>query len=32
MSKVIVHLIFWFDKTEDIVYVDHIGTRGDVYK
>ena len=25
-------LIFWYDDTEDIVYVDHIGPRGDVYK
>jgi len=25
-------IIFWFDENEDIVYVDHIGPRGDVYK
>ena len=25
-------IIFWFDESEDIVYVDHIGPRGDVYK
>ena len=25
-------IIFWFDAREDIVYVDHIGPRGDVYK
>lgn len=25
-------IIFWFDEKEDIVYVDHIGVRGDVYK
>ena len=25
-------IIFWFDTKEDIVYVDHIGPRGDVYK
>ncbi len=25
-------IIFWFDIKEDIVYVDHIGPRGDVYK
>jgi len=25
-------IIFWFDTKEDIVYVDHIGSRGDVYK
>ena len=25
-------IIFWFDVEEDIVYVDHIGPRGDIYK
>ena len=25
-------IIYWFDDKENIVYVDHIGTRGDVYK
>ena len=25
-------IIFWFDDTEDVVYVDYIGPRGDVYK
>ena len=25
-------VIFWFDEKEDVVYVDHIGPRGDVYK
>jgi mRNA interferase RelE/StbE len=25
-------VIFWYDSKEDIVYVDHIGPRGDVYK
>jgi len=25
-------IIFWFDEKEDVVYVDHIGARGDVYK
>jgi len=25
-------IIFWFDKAEDIVYVDYIGPRGDAYK
>jgi mRNA interferase RelE/StbE len=25
-------IIFWFDEENDIVYVDHIGTRGDIYK
>lgn len=24
--------IFWFDDKEDVVYVDYIGPRGDVYK
>ncbi len=24
-------IIYWFDKKGDIVYVDHIGPRGDVY-
>ena len=24
--------IFWYDSKEDIVYADHIGPRGDVYK
>ncbi len=25
-------IIYWYDAKEDIVYVDHIGPRGDVYK
>jgi len=25
-------IIFWFDENEDILYIDHIGNRGDVYK
>ena len=25
-------IIFWFDEKDDIVYVDYIGPRGDVYK
>ena len=25
-------IIFWFDTKEDVVYVDHIGPRGDIYK
>lgn len=25
-------IIFWFDDKEDVVYVDYIGPRGDVYK
>ena len=25
-------IIFWFDERDDIVYVDHIGPRGDIYK
>jgi mRNA interferase RelE/StbE len=27
-----IRIIFWFDEKEDIVYVDYIGPRGDVYK
>jgi mRNA interferase RelE/StbE len=25
-------IIFWYNSEEDIVYIDHIGPRGDVYK
>jgi len=25
-------IVFWFDAGEDVIYVDHIGSRGDVYK
>ena len=25
-------VIFWYDRQDDVVYVDHIGPRGDVYK
>ncbi|RLC27013.1 MAG: type II toxin-antitoxin system RelE/ParE family toxin [Deltaproteobacteria bacterium] len=25
-------IIFWYDEENDIVYVDHIGPRGDIYK
>ena len=25
-------VIFWYDERDDIVYVDHIGPRGDIYK
>lgn len=25
-------VIFWHDEQEDIVYIDHIGPRGDIYK
>jgi len=24
-------IIFWLDETEDTIYVDHIGPRGDIY-
>ena len=27
-----VRLIFWVDQVKKIIYVDHIGPRGDVYK
>ena len=25
-------IILWYDENEDIVYIDHIGPRGDIYK
>jgi mRNA interferase RelE/StbE len=25
-------IIFWFNNKDDVVYIDHIGPRGDVYK
>lgn len=25
-------IIFWYDSNEDVIYVDHIGPRGDIYK
>ena len=25
-------IIFWFDRSENIIYVDNIGPRGDIYK
>ena len=25
-------VIFWYDGQDDIIYVDHIGPRGDIYK
>lgn len=25
-------IIFWFEANEDVIYVDHIGSRGDIYK
>jgi mRNA interferase RelE/StbE len=25
-------IIFWYDQSDDIVYIDHIGPRGDVYR
>jgi mRNA interferase RelE/StbE len=27
-----IRLIFWVENTGEIIYVDHIGPRGDVYK
>ncbi len=27
-----VRIIFWLDKEKKIIYVDHIGNRGDIYK
>ena len=27
-----IRIIFWIDEPKNIVYVDHIGPRGDVYK
>jgi mRNA interferase RelE/StbE len=27
-----IRIIFWFDVKNDIVYVDHLGPRGDIYK
>jgi len=27
-----IRIIFWYDEKNDIVYVDHIGPRGDIYK
>ena len=27
-----IRIIFWYDEKKDVVYVDHIGPRGDVYK
>jgi mRNA interferase RelE/StbE len=27
-----IRIIFWFDEDKDVVYVDHIGARGNVYK
>ena len=25
-------VIYWFDESENMIYVDHIGPRGDIYK
>jgi len=27
-----VRIIFWVDRDRKIIYVDHIGSRGDIYK
>ena len=27
-----VRIIFWVDRDKKIIYVDHIGNRGDIYK
>ena len=27
-----IRIIFWIENAEEIIYVDHIGPRGDVYK
>jgi mRNA interferase RelE/StbE len=27
-----IRVIFWVDENEDVIYIDHIGSRGDVYK
>jgi hypothetical protein len=27
-----VRIVFWIDKDKNIIYVDHIGPRGDIYK
>ncbi len=27
-----IRVIFWYDEVDDVVYVDHIGPRGDIYK
>ena len=27
-----IRVIFWLDENEDVVYIDHIGSRGDIYK
>jgi mRNA interferase RelE/StbE len=25
-------IIFWCDQSDDVVYIDHIGPRGDIYR
>jgi mRNA interferase RelE/StbE len=25
-------IIFWYDQSNELIYVDHIGPRGDAYK
>ncbi|MDQ2696690.1 MAG: type II toxin-antitoxin system RelE/ParE family toxin [Pseudomonadota bacterium] len=27
-----IRIIFWIDESKKVVYVDHIGPRGDIYK
>ena len=27
-----IRIIYWFDDIQEVIYVDHIGARGDIYK